>query len=117
MPTCTINGTDYEYAQPVPGRPAEARSWEYGHYPKIRAAVPLTDGGTLTTYARAERWNKTHILARWDDDNHHPHTAWIPAANVEPVTDSEWDIWEYNQCPEKLRAVRWGDRLPGFLLV
>lgn len=116
MPSFTLDGQTFEYLQPDPGHtPEDAHSWTYGAYPKIRAALPLADGGTVTVYAAAERWNPSHVLVRWADDGRHSHWAWIPAANVERVTDSEWDIEEYRRCPEKFRGIRWGDRLPGFL--
>lgn len=51
----------------------------------------------------------------WQDDDWHSHWAWIPAGNVRRVHDSEWDIEKYRHCPENLRGVRWGNRLPGFL--
>ncbi len=51
----------------------------------------------------------------WADDGRHAHWAWIPAGNVERVTDSDWDIEAYRRCPEHLRNIRWGNRLPGFL--
>lgn len=79
------------------------------------ANVPLTGGGTVDVYAEAERWNPSYVLVAWTDAGDHKHWAWIPAGNVRRVTDSEWDIDEYRHCPEKLRAIRWGDRLPGFL--
>lgn len=79
------------------------------------ATLPLTEGGTVTVYAAAERWNPTHILVSWADAARHAHWAWIPAGNVERVSDSEWDIEEYRRCPENLLGIRWGHRLPGFL--
>lgn len=77
--------------------------------------MALAGGGVIDVYARAERWNPSHILARWEDDGRRPHWAWIPAGSVRRVTDSEWDIFEYRRCPANLRGVRWGGRLPGFL--
>lgn len=116
MASFTFDGETFEYLKPDPGHsPEEAKSWTYGNYPKIRASLPLADGGTVTVYAVAERWNPSHVLVSWQDDGRHAHWAWIPAGNVERVTDSEWDIEEYRRCPEKFRPVRWGDRLPGFL--
>lgn len=41
--------------------------------------------------------------------------AWIPAGNIRRLTDSEWDVIEYNQCPPERRPIRWGESLPGFL--
>ncbi|SDK78650.1 hypothetical protein [Arthrobacter sp. ok362] len=116
MASFTLDGTTYEYLRPDPGHPAEeARSWEYGNYPKVMATVPLAGGATVDVYAVAERWNPSFILVAWGDDEDHKHWAWIPAGNVRRVTDSEWDIEEYRRCPEKLRPIRWGNRLPGFL--
>lgn len=115
MASFTLDGITYEYLRPVPGHdPDVTRSWEYGHSPKVVATVPLV-AGTVDVYAAAQRWNPTQILVAWQDDDHHPHWAWVPAGNVRRVTDSEWDIEEYHRCPVKLRGVRWGDRLPGFL--
>jgi hypothetical protein len=115
MASFTLDGAIYEYLKPDPGQPEDAKSWTYGNYPKIRAALPLAYGGTVAVYAVAERWNPSRILVSWADDGRHSHWAWIPAGNVERVTDSDWDIWEYWRCPERLRGIRWGDRLPGFL--
>jgi hypothetical protein len=116
MRSFTLDGKTYEYLMPDPGHPPEAtRSWEYGNYPKVLATLPLADGGLIEVYAVAERWNPSHILASWQDDDMHPHWAWVPAGNVERVNDSDWDVEEYRRCPENLRAVRWASRLPGFL--
>ena len=116
MASSTLDGETFEYLKPEPGHaPEDARSWTYGNYPKIRANIPLVDGTTVTVYAVAERWNPSHVLVSWQDDGRHAHWAWIPAGNVDRVSDSEWDIEEYRRCPDKLRAIRWGDRLPGFL--
>jgi hypothetical protein len=115
MASFTLDGTTYEYLLPDPGHPETTKSWEYGKYPKIMATIALAAGGTVEVYALAERWNPSHILVAWEDDDWRPHWAWVPAGSVRRVTDSEWDIWEYWRCPENLRAVRWGDRLPGFL--
>ncbi|MDQ0854767.1 hypothetical protein QFZ79_002878 [Arthrobacter sp. V4I6] len=118
MASFTLDGKAYEYLRPDPGHSAEdARSWEYGNYPKAMASIPLAGGGTVDVYAVAERWNPSHILVSWGDDEDHAHWAWIPAGNVRRVTASEWDIEEYRRCPEKLRHIRWADRLPGFLPV
>lgn len=116
MASFTLDGESFDYLKPDPGRqPEEAKSWTYGNYPKIRATVPLADGGTVIVYAVAERWNPSLILASWADDGRHSHWAWVPAGNVERVGDSECDIEEYRRCPENLRHIRWGARLPGFL--
>ncbi|NUU30833.1 hypothetical protein [Arthrobacter sp. C9C5] len=116
MASFILDGETFEYLKPDPGHsPEDAKSWEYGKYPKVLATLPLADGGTATVYAVAERWNPSHILVSWADDWRHAHWAWIPAGNVERVTDSDWDIEEYQRCPEKLRAIRWGNRLPGFV--
>jgi hypothetical protein len=116
MASFSLDGETFEYLKPDPGHsPEDAKSWEYGKYPKVLATLPLAGGGTVTVYAVAERWNPSHILVSWADDGRHAHWAWIPAGNVERVTDSEWDIWEYHRCPENLRSIQWGDRLPGFL--
>jgi hypothetical protein len=116
MASFTLDGETYEYLRPDPGHPPEVtRSWEYGKYPKVMASVPLAAGGTMDVYAHADRWNPSHILVSWVDDEWHHHWAWVPAGNVRRVTDSQWDIEEYRRCPEHLRGVRWGTRLPGFL--
>jgi len=113
--TFTLDGVTHEYLQPAPGSPENAHSWEYGHYPKVSASVPLAAGGSFDVFAHAERWNSDHVLVRWEDDDRRPHSAWIPAANVRRVTDSAWDIWEYHRCPERLRRIRWGATMPGFI--
>lgn len=61
------------------------------------------------------RWGHGQILARWQDDDGHPHFAWIPNDYVRRLTASEWDIIAYHQCPPELRSIQWGTRLPGFL--
>jgi hypothetical protein len=116
MASFTLDGVAYECLRPDPGHGTDdARSWEYGKYPKVVATLLLEAGGTVDVYAVAERWNPSHILVSWADDEDHAHWSWIPAGNVRRVTDSEWDIEEYRRCPENLRGIRWGDRLPGFL--
>ena len=116
MASFTLDGETFEYLDPDPGhQPEDPHSWTYGNYPKIRAALPLADGGTVTVCAVAERWNPSHVLVSWADDDRRSHWAWIPAGNLHRVDDSEWDIEEYRRCPENLRQVRWSNRLPGFL--
>jgi hypothetical protein len=116
MPTFTLNGVTYEYLQPGPdGGPAAAHSWEYGSWPRVEAAVPLVDGGAVTVHAEASRWAGNSIHVRWADKDGHFHGAWVPKGNVRQLTASEWDIIEFHACPEYLRHVRWGSRLPGFL--
>jgi hypothetical protein len=115
MPSFTLDGITYEYLLPDPGHLGATRSWECGKYPKVMATVALAGGGAIEVYARAERWNPSYVLVAWQDDDWHPHWAWIPAGNVRRVTDSEWDIEEYRRCPENLRGIRWAVRLPGFL--
>lgn len=39
----------------------EVQSWEYGHYPKVFASVPLTAGGTIGVYGESSRWSHTHV--------------------------------------------------------
>jgi len=116
MPGFMLNGESFEYLHPDSGHgPDQAHSWTYGAYPKVRAEVPLAGGGAVAVYAFAERWNPSNVLVGWVDDGRHSHWAWVPGGNVERITDSEWDIDEYRRCPESLRSMRWGDRLPGFL--
>ena len=115
MASFTLGGTTYGYLLPDPDQTEKTMSWEYGKWPKVVATLALQGGGTLDVYARAERWKRSHTLVMWEDDDYRPHHAWIPAGSVRRVTDSEWDIFEYRRCPENLRGVRWGGRLPGFL--
>lgn len=116
MPTFTLGSVSYEYLRPPLDVAAqEVHSWEYGHWPRVQAAVPLANGGTVTVYAEALRWTPVQVLVRWADDEGHFHTAWVPTANVYRLTPSEWDIIEYHRCPPELRSVRWANRLPGFL--
>ncbi|MET4095043.1 hypothetical protein [Arthrobacter sp. UYCu712] len=113
MASFTLDGVTHEYLMPDPDHgPDDTHSWTYGKYPKVMASVPLAGGGTLDVYAHAERWNPSHVLVAWRDDNDHSHWAWVPAGDVRRVTDSEWDIEEYRRCPEHLRTVRWGSRPP-----
>jgi hypothetical protein len=116
MPSFTLSGETHEYLNSQAfGDPAEVRSWEYGHYPKVVATLSLTGGGSVDVYAKASRWSPTHISVSWMDDEQHSYWAWVPKDNVRPATDSEWDIDQYRRCPEHLRGIRWGKRLPGFL--
>ena len=116
MASFTLDGETYEYRRQDPRHPPEdTSSWEYGNYPKVMARVPLAGGATVDVYAHASRWNPSEIAVSWTDDADHKHWAWIPTGSVHRVTDSEWDIEEYRRCPEKLRAIRWNSRLPGFL--
>lgn len=116
MASFTRDGETYEYLRRNVGHTVEdTRSWEYGAYPKVIAALPLTSGRTVDIYCHATRWTPTEIAVAWTDADDHTHWAWVPTNNVRRVTDSEWDIWEYRRCPEHLRGIRWGDRLPGML--
>ncbi|CAH0256393.1 hypothetical protein SRABI26_03278 [Arthrobacter sp. Bi26] len=116
MASFTLDGQTYEYLRSAAGHSAEeTKSWEYGNYPRVMARVPLAAGGTVDVDASAERWNASNVLVSWTDDDDHKHWAWVPAGNVRRVTESEWDIEEYRRCPEKLCAIKWGNRLPGFL--
>lgn len=116
MPTCILAGVAYDYLAPtIEGDPDEVRSWEYGHWPKVEAAVPLMTGGTVRVYGEASRWGHGHIIVSWFGDERHPHWAWIPTGNVRRMTDSEWDVIEYHQCSPGRRGFRWGSRMPGFL--
>lgn len=77
--------------------------------------MPLATGGSVTVYAEASRWAGDTIHVRWADDDEHFHAAWVPKANVRRLTASEWDIIQFHACPESLRHIQWGKRLPGFL--
>lgn len=102
--------------QTIKGAPEEVRSWEYGHWPKVAAAVPLTDGGSVLVYGEASRWGHGHIAVSWVDGELNTCWAWISAANVRRLTPSEADIIEYHQCPPDGRSIRWAERLPVFCL-
>lgn len=116
MPTFTLAGVSYDYVEAkLEGDPEDVHSWEYGKWPRVEAAVPLVAGGAVNVHAVASRWGHGIIRVRWQDDERHYYSAWIPAANVRRMTASEWDIIEYHQTPENLRMIRWGKRLPGFL--
>lgn len=114
MPSFTLDSVTYVYTQDPPGRPENTHSWEYGRYPKVRATL-RTAPAPVDVYAQGSRWNGDSILVEWEDDGRRKHWMWVDASEVERATASEWDIWEYQRCPENLRGVRWGDRLPGFL--
>ncbi|MET1086948.1 MAG: hypothetical protein ABWY04_07490 [Arthrobacter sp.] len=107
MASFTLDGTTYEYLRPDPGHDPRTRG-------RMGTTVPLASGA-VDVYARAQRWNPSHILVAWADDGRHSHWAWMPAGNVERLSDSEWDVEEYRRCPDNLRHIRWGNRLPGFL--
>jgi hypothetical protein len=116
MPSFTQDGTTYQYRKPLGfKRPEDVQSWEYGRYPKVLAAVPLADGGTVDVYGESTRWSPTHISVQWVDHHGHTNWAWIPKGNVRRARDSEWDIDQYRRCADVNRAIRWGNRLPGFL--
>ncbi|SEI44418.1 hypothetical protein SAMN04487917_101323 [Arthrobacter sp. yr096] len=111
-----LDGVTYEFEHPERAGPVEdVRSWEIDQQPKVHAQIPLKDGGKIAVYAHATHWNRTQIGVQWYDDDKDSLTAWIPKEDVRPVTNSEWDIDEYNRCPEWLRVIQWGKRLPGFL--
>lgn len=93
----------------------EVRSWPMDQRPKVRALVPLAGDGSLAVYAEATHWNRSQVHVQWVDDNKDSFVTWLPSESVSPVTDSEWDIDQFHRCPEWLRSVRWGKRLPGFL--
>lgn len=116
MPSSIVDRTTYEFENPKGFEsPDEVHSWEYGNYPKVVASVSVTSGARVDVYGDATRWSLTHISVSWMDDAQHTHWAWMPKDDVRQVTDSEWDIEEYSRCPENLRSIRWGNRLPGFL--
>jgi hypothetical protein len=116
MPTFIQDGFPYDYLAPAgPVRLHLIKSWEYPHWPRVEAAVPLADGGSVEVYGEASRWSAEQVHVRWADDEGHFHAAWLPTSAVRRLTASEWDIIEFHNCPENLRHVRWGKRLPGFL--
>jgi hypothetical protein len=98
MPWFTLDGQSYEYLRADPGRASEeARSRDYGDYPRVLATVPLADGGTVKVHAVAARWNSnpSHIFVAWADDDMRAHWAWIPGGNVECLGESDGDGDEY----------------------
>lgn len=112
MPSFTLDGTVYTYDAPVPpGRPETARSWVYGHYPKVTAVLPSQP--PVTVHARAARWNGDRVLVEWEDDDRRKHWTWVGRDAVVPVSDVDWDVWEFGRAPEHLRGIRWGERSPG----
>ena len=116
MASFTLGGVSYEYlTPPKPQRLHLIRSWEYGHWPRVEAAVPIAGGATVSVYGEASRWSDEQVHVRWADDDGHFHAAWLPIENVRRLTASEWDIIEFHRCPESLRHIQWGKRLPGFL--
>lgn len=116
MPTFILGASSLEYLTPMPDVDLhDIHSWEYGHWPRVEANIPLVSGGTVKVYAEASRWGGSFIRVRWSTEAGTYHQAWIPKENVQRLTASEWDIIEFHACPENLRHVRWGKRLPGFL--
>jgi hypothetical protein len=115
MPAFILDGEIYGFLSPDPGHLETTRSWEDEKRPKVIATLALVGGGTLDVHARAERRKAAYIRVVWEDDSYNRHRAWVPAGGVRTLTDSEWDIWEYQRCPPELRSVRWKDRIPGFL--
>jgi hypothetical protein len=115
MSTFALYGETYEYATPSLREGVETHSWEYGHWPRVEAQVPLVAGGSVPVFGQGMRWAADLILVRWQDDEDHFHMVWIPKQDVRKLTPSEWDIIEFHACPPELRAIQWGKRLPGFL--
>lgn len=118
--TFVLHGVTYEVAGPGRQGPVEAvRTWPPVERPRVHARIQIKGGAALHVYAEATAWNATQIHVRWHDDNNDSLTSWVSKDDVRRVTDSEWDIDEYNRTPEWLRVVRWGanfeHRLPGFL--
>jgi hypothetical protein len=98
MPSFRLDGETYEYLRADPGRDSEdARSREYGDYPRVLATLPLADGSTVAVRAVAARWNSnpSHVFVAWADDDMGAHWAWIPAGNVKCLDESDWDVDEY----------------------
>jgi len=95
-------------------RPEEVQSWEYDHWPKVHAVVSEGDYH-MEVFGEASRWTPHYVCVGWQDDGGHSHWAWIPTDKVRRVSDSEWDIEQFHRCPENLRSIQWGKRLPGFL--
>jgi hypothetical protein len=95
MQRFTLNGTTHHFLEPNGFEdPKEVRSWEYGHYPKVLAAVPLTGGGTANVLGESTRWTHTHVGVLWWDHAGKICWAWIPKENVRPASDTEWDNHE-----------------------
>ncbi|UYL86594.1 hypothetical protein SEA_RADFAD_37 [Arthrobacter phage RadFad] len=116
MPSFILGGVTYEYvAPPKPQRLHLIKSWEYPNWPRVEATVALADGGMVQVYGEASRWSSEQIFVRWPDDEGHFHAAWLPTSAVRRLTASEWDIIQFHACPENLRHIQWGKRLPGFL--
>jgi hypothetical protein len=87
MPTFTLDGVTYEYLQPAkPQRLHLIKSWEYPHWPRVEAAVHLSDGGTVKVYGEASRWSAEPVHVRRADDEGHLHAAWLPTSSVRPLT-------------------------------
>ena len=114
--TFVIEGVTYDLleAERV-GRIGAVRTWPPNDRPKVHARVRLTNGDTTTVYAEATAWNQTQIHVQFHDDNNDSLTTWALKADVRPVTESEWDIDQYNRTDSSRRHIRWGYRMPGFL--
>lgn len=111
-----LEGVTYEFMEVARIGPVEdVRSWPLDGRPKVHAQIPLKTGGTIAVYAHATHWSKTQISVQWYDDDKISLATWLPKESVRPVTESEWDIDEYNRCPEMLRVIQWGKRMPGIL--
>lgn len=116
LTTFLLDGRTYDHVRGDRVGPVEdVQSWGMNNQPKVHAQIPLSTGGSIDVYAQATHWNQTQIHIRWHDDNKDSLTTWLPKADVRPVTNSEWDIDQYNRCPEELRTIRWGKRMPGIL--
>lgn len=103
----------YEYLKPNrPDLSENIQSWGHHAPPRVEAAVPLPDGGTVTVYGGAMGWTPALILVHWQDDEGNYHSAWLPKDNVRRVAAAEWDLIHDHH--EQLRAIQWAARLPGF---
>jgi hypothetical protein len=110
-----LDGTAYEHAERDPELAVgNVRRFENKTEPEVIAQVPLAGGGTVEVYAVAKRWNPARILVSWADDDMHPHWRG-PSRQCPPSHRLRMGHLGIPAPPEKLRGVRWGDRLPGFL--
>lgn len=93
----------------------EVHSWEYGNYPRLAATITVDGDRRLEVLGEGSRWAGDWICFAWVDDKNQTMWSWIPLADVRKVTESEWDIHQFNRLPDVLQAHRWERCPPGFI--
>lgn len=91
MASFTLDGETSEYLRPGSAPPPEAcHSWPYGQYPKVLAALPLANGGTVGSRVVA-------VVASAPARSHASSACWSPG--VTGTTAATW-----TDCPGGTRS-------------